>query len=157
MYFFSMRKEMSDTVPSLSAVQVEVSDSTSLQQASVQGYPIGVQSIFVVGDSSLPSNVTLPVMAPYGFVYFQGHTTQPTCTLPRGSSVALGQSISVINQNPALNVVVFTTPPDKLADAFSPPLTNRPFLLVSANFINTFTWTGAADEGGQGYWLRAAF
>jgi hypothetical protein len=148
---------MSDTVPSLSAVQVEVSDSTSLQQANVEGYPIGVQSIFVVGDDSLPSNVTLPVMAPYGFVYFQGHTTQPTCTLPPGSSVALAQSITVINQNPALDVIVFATPPDKLGEANVRPLTNKTSLLVSRSFYNTFTWTGAADEGGQGYWMRAAF
>lgn len=148
---------MSDTVPSLSAVQVEVSDSTSLQQASVEGYPIGVQSIFVAGDSSGPSNVVLPVMAPYGFVFFSGQTTQPTCALPPGSSVALGQSITVINQNPTLDVIVSTTLPDKLTDAFSRPLTIRPFLSVPSKFYNTFTWTGAADEGGQGYWIRAAF
>jgi hypothetical protein len=145
---------MSKTTPSLSADQVEVLDATALQKASSGGYPIGVQSIFVEGQGK-PSNVILPVMAPFGLVYLQNTTGTSTCLLPPGSSVALGQSVSVITQDPALLVRVSPTPPDKLGVSFSPPLVNVGFFDVS--LLATFTWMGGADEGGQGYWMLSQF
>ena len=144
---------MSKTTPSLSADQVEVLDSTALQKASSSGYPIGVQSIFVEGQQ--PLNVFLPVMAPFGLVYFQNTAFPSTCVLPPGSSVALGQSISVINQDPARFVRVSPTAPDKLGVSFSAPLRNVGFFDVS--LLATFTWMGGADEGGQGYWMLSQF
>ncbi|NCA17556.1 MAG: hypothetical protein EBS90_11020 [Betaproteobacteria bacterium] len=144
---------MRKTTPSLSADQVEVIDSTALQKASSSGYPIGVQSIFVEGQQ--PLNVFLPVMAPFGLVYFQNTAGTSTCLLPPGASVALGQSISVITQNNAQPVKVYATPPDKLGVCFNPPLANVGSYTV--NLLATFTWTGGADEGGQGYWMLSQF
>jgi len=143
---------MSVVVQNLLASQAQVAQDSSLQQASVAGYPIGVECINAY--SSDVSNVDLPVMAPSGLVYFQGQTVASACTLPSGSSMALGQSVVVINDS-AVNVVVSPAPPDKLADSFVIPLTAVASLTLGTRFYSTFTWTGGASDGGQGYWMRS--